>query len=88
MFGHKNFPAIVKVETNARFSAILFFAKTTTVTVAMHYTALTFGRPSFINCPSSKGNHAPNPKFERPNEKNAKSQFFFNSVKNWSVQLT
>ena len=26
-----------------------------------------------LDCPSSKGNHAPHPKFERPNGKNTKS---------------
>ena len=41
-----------------------------------------------LNCPSSKGNHAPHPKFERPNGKNTKSQIFFKSVQNWCVTLT
>ena len=30
-----------------------------------------------IDCPSSKGNHAPHPKFERPNGKKHKIQKFF-----------
>ena len=29
-----------------------------------------------VDCPSSKGNQAPHPKFERPNGKNTKSKFF------------
>ena len=33
---------------------------------------------SRLDCPSSKGNHAPHPKFERPNGKNAKFKFFWN----------
>ena len=28
-----------------------------------------------LDCPSSKGNQAPHPKFERPNRKNTKSKF-------------
>ena len=35
-----------------------------------------------LNCPSSKGNHAPTQKFERNNGKNRKSIFFFKSVQN------
>ena len=30
----------------------------------------------WVNCPTSKGNHAPHPKFERPNEKNTNPNFF------------
>ena len=41
-----------------------------------------------LNCPSSKGNHAPNPKIERPYGKTTKSKKFLKSVKNWSIQLT
>ena len=41
-----------------------------------------------LNCPSSKGNLAPNPKFERPNDKNTKSKNFLKSIKNWCLQLT
>ena len=33
-----------------------------------------FGK-CYIDCPSSKGNHAPHPKFERTNGKNTKSKF-------------
>ena len=29
-----------------------------------------------LNCPSSKGNHAPHPKIGRPNGKNTKSKLF------------
>ena len=29
-----------------------------------------------LDCPSSKGNHAPHPKFERPNGKKTKSKIF------------
>ena len=32
---------------------------------------------SLIGCPLSKGNQVINPKFERPNGKNTKSNFFF-----------
>ena len=32
---------------------------------------------SILDCPSSKGNHAPTQKFERPNEKKSKIQKFF-----------
>ena len=35
-----------------------------------------------LDCPSSKGNQAPHPKFERPNGKNTKSKIFLKSVKN------
>ena len=31
---------------------------------------------TLLNCPSSKGNHTPRQKFERPNGKNTKSNFF------------
>ena len=31
---------------------------------------------STLDCPSSKGNHAPHPIFERPNGKNKKSKKF------------
>ena len=31
---------------------------------------------SAIDCPLSKGNQAPQPKFERPNGKNTKSKIF------------
>ena len=31
-----------------------------------------------VDCTLSKGNHAPNPKFERPNGKNTKSKTFLN----------
>ena len=41
-----------------------------------------------VDCPLSKGNHAPNPKFERPNGKNTKSKVFLKLVKNWCGQLT
>ena len=34
-------------------------------------------KPSTIECPSQKGNHAPHPKFERPNGKKHKIQNFF-----------
>ena len=37
---------------------------------------------SKINSPSSKGNHAPTQKFERPNGKNTKSNKFLKSVQN------
>ena len=33
-----------------------------------------------LDCPLSKGNQANHPKFERPNGKNTKSNFFFKSV--------
>ena len=36
-----------------------------------------------LDCPSSKGNHAPPQKFEKPNGKNTKSKFFFKLVQNW-----
>ena len=41
-----------------------------------------------LDCPSSKGNHAPHSKFERPNGKNTKSKIFLKSVQNWCLQLT
>ena len=41
-----------------------------------------------LDCPSSKGKHAPHPKFERPNGKNTKSKIFLKSVQNWCLQLT
>ena len=41
-----------------------------------------------VDCPFSKENQANHPKFERPNGKNTKSNFFFKSVLNWCVQLT
>ena len=37
----------------------------------------------WLDCPSSKGNHAPPQKFEKPNGKNTKSKFFFKLVQNW-----
>ena len=33
-----------------------------------------------LDCPSSKGNHAPTQKFERPNGTNTKSKIFSKSV--------
>ena len=41
-----------------------------------------------LDCPLSKGNQAPHPKFARPNGKILNSKFFLTSVKNWCVQLT
>ena len=41
-----------------------------------------------LDCPSSKGNHAPHPKFERPDEKNTKSKIFLKSVQNLCPFLT
>ena len=41
-----------------------------------------------LNCPSSKGSHAPTQKFERPNGKNTKSKNVLKLVKNWWGQLT
>ena len=41
-----------------------------------------------LNCPSSKGNHAPTQKFERPNEKNTKPKNFLKSVQNLCPFLT
>ena len=46
------------------------------------------GVESRLDCPSSKGNQAPHPKFERPNGNDTKSKTFFKSVKNWCLQLT
>ena len=42
----------------------------------------------WVNCPTSKGNHAPHPKFERPNGKNTESKKFLKSVQNWCVTLS
>ena len=44
--------------------------------------------PGMLDCPLSKGNQAPHPKFERPNRKILKSKICLTSVKNWCVQLT
>ena len=41
-----------------------------------------------VDCPLLKWNQAPHPKFEIPNGKILRSNFFFTSVKNWCVQLT
>ena len=43
-----------------------------------------------LDCPSLKGNHVPHPKFERPNGKNTKSNFFFNRsrIGAWSTLET
>ena len=56
--------------------------------VNLSSTTIDNNRRRWLDCPLSKGNCAPNPKFERPNGKNTKSKKFLKSVQNWCAQLT
>ena len=80
-----------KIRQNKKQRQINLFAKLLMSTMTISHTLSTIvyfflkSRDNItppLDCPSSKGNHAPTQKFKRPNGKNTKSKIFLKSVQN------
>ena len=74
-----------KLHENIKVKHFCVYFKTSLVTKTMGWLWLMasyVNYTSLLDCPSSKGNHAPSQKFERPNGKKTKSKIFLKSVQN------